>query len=229
LGFSRTAFLLLPILLGISALVYLKWSPLKGVALIVVAAAVSLVVLRSWSQTDDLLMTWMKRFDLDVPGAGSEPLADLVAMIAPGSGADAERAGLREEAMDLFETSPWVGHGWGSQLELTPSGYSSSHSMIHDWLAETGVVGTTALVALLLVAFWTITRAAFGQGRWPGDALVAWTAFMLWLLVTCRFGGNLVTASREGFTVNAVNGLLLTLYLRPEIVARFSARRIEGA
>lgn len=72
---------------------------------------------------------------------------DRIGGLLSGAG-DSGRNSLRGQALTIFTTSPFCGHGLGSVF-YEMSYYS--HNIITDSLVETGVLGTAVLIAVLVV------------------------------------------------------------------------------
>lgn len=216
LGLSRTSAVLGPILLLPSLASYARSKP-RQCGIVLGVLCVSMLALSGFERVEELLATWSRRFDINVMAEGQVSLAEILSVIAPDSKASLGRAVLREEALEIFWTRPEFGRGWGSYLELSPSEFPSAHSMIHDWLAETGVFGVSVLLLLLGIGGMNVSHRLFAQ-RASDEAFSFFLAFGVWFVSMHTLGGNLFVASVYGFTVNAINGLLLTLYVRRDVL-----------
>jgi O-antigen ligase len=225
LSFTRTALVMTPVVLalGLSAL---RLSPnRRELAVVLFLCLIVLIGGLSTVQDSDVLRFWMQRLDLE-PDERASP-GRIIEALASAVSSSSTRGHLRAEAVDLFRQSPLIGHGWGSFRELSPSGFSSAHSLTHDLLAESGLIGA-GLFWLLVVT------AAAGHLAWCRArscdrrmGLLFGGMAVLWLVTAHTMGAQLVLASRTGFQINLINGLLLVILLRPDVV-RSLIRRERG-
>ncbi|MCP4547817.1 MAG: O-antigen ligase family protein [bacterium] len=216
LGFSRTALFLTPFILAISLLLLFRRSIKRSLGALILIVLLMLGGLSTWSKTEGMFNFWYRRLDFSMSTGTS--LINALQPVLSGGVAHSYRAELKRDAVELFTESPLIGHGWGSFRELSASGFGEAHSMTHDLLVETGLFGTglfwlmILLVGLNLLYLWRLRHA----DKW----LVCLFSglFCLWLLAAHTLGAQLCLASKTGLQVNIINGILLVLFLRRDLM-----------
>lgn len=109
---------------------------------------------------------------------------------------DTERERLYRLAFQAFEKSPVVGQGMGS-IWYTVGYYS--HNIVMDLLAETGIIGTTIFLSLLLKTFLGLYRLMRCQK----------TAVLLSVI----FLGALLKNAFSGYYLNGIKLFMLISYV----------------
>jgi O-antigen ligase len=74
----------------------------------------------------------------------------------PAQKASSARLGLVERSIDLFEAHPVEGSGLGAFATATDKKKAAPHNVIAGTAAELGILGTLALLAVLLSVLWAI-------------------------------------------------------------------------
>lgn len=109
---------------------------------------------------------------------------------------DTERERLYRLALQAFEESPIVGQGMGS-IWYTVGYYS--HNIVMDLLAETGVIGTTIFLSLLLKTFLGLYRLMRCQ--------------KIAILLSIILGGALMKNAFSGYYLNGIKLFMLVSYI----------------
>jgi len=218
LGFSRTALFLSPVILLLSLGLVLRHSLRRALGSLFVVAAILAGFVSVWPAAEGMFFFWYQRLDFSISGGVS--LYNALQSIAPGGDAFSYRAALKQDAFNLFTQSPVFGHGWGAFRELSTSGFGQAHSLTHDLLVETGLLGAglfwvlVGVILLNLLHLWRLRET---------DKLMVslFTGmFGLWLLAAHTLGAQLYIASKSGIQVNIISGILFVLFLKRDLLVQ---------
>lgn len=205
MAFSRTGWLVLPIAIWFTSWLLVRngWISLVdiGKRLAVGVMVATLLVASVWladvpDRGGDLDLQFSFRFS-----QGLDLLASITGLFEPSERfADAfdfseERADVWPEYLDMFRENPWTGVGLSVGWETNSIG-QEPHNLLLELLAETGLVGTSAFLVLLVLLF------ARGDGL-PGRTalLVALLPFMTQTVLfepAWWFAGGLLVAGGAG-------------------------------
>jgi hypothetical protein len=160
MAFSRTGWLVLPVAMGITSWLLVRhgWvSPGRiGQRLAVGVMVATLLVASVWladveDRGGDLDLQFSFRFS-----QGLDLLASITGLFEPSERfADAfdvseERADVWPEYLDMFREQPWTGSGLSVGWQTNSIG-QEPHNLALELLAETGVIGMSAFLVLLVL------------------------------------------------------------------------------
>ncbi len=216
-GLSKTMLILTPVLVLASMPAYFRRLTLRNaISFLIVAVpagAAVLWLLPRLSLTSDTLYRWGQRLEIEGLDLASISIADVISSVGPGSGAQEDRALVREQGWAMFRSSPIVGQGWGTFPHFSSVEHTSAHSVTVDVLSQVGLLGAALLWSLILLVLFRMARG-FVKPDTQRRLLIAFvTAFMLWLVAAHTMGAQMFVVGEAGFTTGAVNGLLFVLFL----------------
>jgi O-antigen ligase len=218
LGFSRTAFLFTPIIIFLSLMTYSLRKAVKIVLTLALATTLAFGLFFRWFNLNEITSSWGRRFDLNNSTFDQIKLSNFFEPLKSGSRDYAIRKEIRAEAMRLFLDRPFFGHGWGSFQELSLVGQTTAHNLTLNILVETGILGAILLWLLILKIFLSLQRLYCKGFLSKKKIMLVFGLLLIWLIVGHTMGSSLFLASREGFQVNAITGLLFVLLVRRDIL-----------
>lgn len=207
IGLSRTGILMVPLLI-IGGLVALYGKQPRQLGLTIAAVVVSGAAAWSMMPNRETLGTvWGQRFNI----GSVDQMLEVANRVRPGGDDSEARDQLRNEALRLWRQDPLIGQGYGGFGAFSVRGFNDAHSITFTTLAENGLIGLVALYGLFGFLALRLLRLA----RWDvsGPKSLFLLSFAVWLMAIHSVGGNLAVISAHGFNVNAINGLLIVLYL----------------
>ena len=206
-GLSRTGIMMVPLLVlgGLLALYGRKPKSLflSFAAVLAVGGAVWFMV----PNRDTLGSVWSQRFNV----GNLDQMLEIANRVKPGGDDSEARDQLRNEALRLWRQDPVIGQGYGGFGAFSVRGFNDAHSVTFTTLAENGLIGLVALYGLFGFLALRLLRLARWDVEGPKGLFLA--SFAVWLIAIHSVGGNLSVLSAHGFNVNAINGLLVVLYL----------------
>ena len=207
MAFSRTGWLVFPIAMGVTSWLLVRHgriSPgLIGRRLGAGVVAATLMLAAVWlvdvpDRGGDLDLQFSFRFS-----QGLDLLASITGLFEPSERfADAfdvseERADVWPEYLTMFREQPWTGVGLSVGWQTNSIG-QEPHNLVLELLAETGVVGTSAFLVLLVLL---LARGGGVSGR--AALFVSLLPFMTQTILfepTWWFAGGLLLAGGAGRT-----------------------------
>lgn len=207
MGLSRTGLMFVPILAVSGIYSVFKDSISKGFRTTIWIALLGTCAFLAFPQKDQLGTVWLQRLNLTESSRSSS----IVSKLKPGGEDSIARDQLRMEGYRLFTQSPVMGQGYGGFGESSRRGFRDAHSMTFTALAETGILGLVALYFVLAVVGLRLFRLATAKSVQDGGLF--FICFLMWLFAVHSVGGNLTAIQAGSFTVGAINGILLMVYL----------------
>jgi len=207
MGLSRTGLMFIPILAIAGLFSVFKHSVSTGIRTAGWIVVLGVIAFFATPQKDQLNTVWLQRLNL----TESSQTSSLVTKLKPGGEDSTARDQLRMEGYRLFSQSPLMGQGFGGFGESSRRGFRDAHSMTFTALAETGILGLIALYFVLALVGLRLFRLATAKSVQDGGLF--FICFLMWLFAVHSVGGNLTAIQAGSFTVGAINGVLLMVYL----------------
>lgn len=218
LGFSRTAFLFTPIVIFLSLMTYSLRKAGKIILSLALATTLAFGLFLNWFNLNEITLSWGRRFDLNNLTLDQIKPSNFFEPLQSGSRSYLARKEIRTEAIRLFLERPIFGHGWGSFQELSLVGQTTAHSLTLNILVETGILGTIVLWLLILKIFLSFQKLYCKGFLSKKKIMLVFGLLLIWLIVGHTMGSSLYLATRTGFQVNAITGLLFVLLVRRDIL-----------